>query len=218
MIQKQIVSLLGILAFTLFGTSSAMAADAANGFYIGGNVGQSRAKIDTANIDATVLAAGFTTSATSANETDVGFKIFGGYRFHPNFAVEAGYFNLGKFGFTTVTTPAATITGTAKNDNGFNIDIVGIAPLNDAFSLFARVGVQTSQTSLTATGTGGGITVAASSSQTSTSYKAGLGAQYDFTKSIGARAEWERYRLPGGAAGSNKADVDLFSLGMVVRF
>jgi OmpA-OmpF porin, OOP family len=210
------------LAIAALGVSSANAADAnVTGFYVGGNVGSSNVKIDTAGINAAVIAlTGVSSAVTTAKENDVGFKLFGGYRFHPNFAVEAGYFNLGKFSSTTVTTgPAATGTASIKNDNGFNVDLVGIAPINEAFSLFARAGVQTSKTAIDAVVTiPGRGTFPASFSETSTSYKAGLGAQYDFTKSIGARAEWERYRVPGGVSGSSKADVDLFSLGLIVRF
>jgi OmpA-OmpF porin, OOP family len=219
-LKKRLTIIGGAFAITAFSISATMAADTSSGFYIGGNAGQSRAKIDTAGINAAVLATGrVASSATTSDENDTGFKLFGGYRFHPNFAVEAGYFNLGKFGFSTVTTgPAATLAGSAKNDNGFNIDLVGIAPINDVFSLFARVGVQVSKTSISVVGIGPGGTAAVSSDETGTSYKAGLGAQYDFTKSIGARAEWERYRIPGGTSGSGKADIDLFSLGLVVRF
>ena len=214
--QKHFVSLLGLLAIAAVGMPSAMAADTVTGFYIGGNVGQSRAKIDTAATDAAVLATGLVaTSATTARETDTGFKLFAGYRFHPNFAVEGGYFNLGKFTTTTVTTgPALTIAGEIKNDNGFNLDLVGIAPFNDSFSGFARVGLQTSKTTQSAAAGG----VALSTNETKTSYKAGLGLQYDFTKNIGARLEWERYRVPNGDGTGAKADVDLFSLGLVVRF
>ena len=218
--QGRILLPLWLLTAIPWGSSPAMAADAGMGWYGGANVGQSRMKVDTTGIDTAVMATGLVaTSATTASENDVGFKLFGGYRFHPNFAVEAGYFNLGKVGFTTITTgPAATIGGEAKNENGFNIDLVGIAPLSDVFSLFARVGVQTSKTSITAAGIGPGGTSAVSSSETSASYKAGVGAQYEFTKNIGGRLEWERYHVPGGAAGIDKFDVDSFSLGMVVRF
>ncbi len=193
----------------------ALAADTGTGFYLGGNVGQSRAKIDTGAISAGCVAAGFATCATSADEEDVGFKLFAGYRFHPNFAVEGGYFNLGKFNFTTVTTgPAATVAGEAKNDNGFNLDLVGIVPFDPSFSGFARVGAQTSKTTVSLAVPG----FAFSNSETKTSWKAGLGLQYDFTKDIGARLEWERYRVPNGDGTGGKADVDLFSLGLVVRF
>lgn len=213
--KKYFVSLAGLLALIAAGVSSALAADTGTGFYLGGNVGQSRAKIDTAGINAACVAGGFATCATTADEHDVGFKLFAGYRFHPNFAVEGGYFNLGKFNFTTVTTgPAATVTGDAKNDNGFNLDLVGIVPFDSSFSGFARVGVQTSKTTVSLAVPG----FAVSTSESKTNWKAGLGLQYDFTKDIGARLEWERYRIPNGDGTGGRADVDLFSLGLVVRF
>lgn len=209
------LSVLVILPVAFGGTLPALAADTGTGFYLGGNVGQSRAKIDTAGIDAGIIALGAATSATSADEEDVGFKLFAGYRFHPNFAVEGGYFNLGKFNTTTVTTgPPLTIAGEAKNDNGFNLDLVGIVPFDDSFSGFARVGVQTSKTTVS----GAAVGVAVSTSESKTSYKAGLGLQYNFTKNVGARLEWERYRVPDGDGTGGQSDVDLFSLGLVVRF
>jgi OOP family OmpA-OmpF porin len=124
-----IASLATAIASTLLFTPSSMAADPSIGWYVGGNVGQSRANIDDGGINATVLSAGFTSASTTKDETDTGFKVFAGFRFMPNFAIEAGYFNLGKVNFTTVTTPAATISGEAKSDNGFNLDLVGILPV-----------------------------------------------------------------------------------------
>ena len=218
---KMKLTALAIFAATYCGTTPTLAADnASTGFYIGGNGGQSRASIDTGSIDAAILATGLVaTSNTTAKEHDVGFKLFGGYRFHTNFAVEAGYFNLGKFTFTTVTTgPAATLSGEAKNNNGFFLDLVGIIPFNDAFSGFARVGAQSSQTTLSVVGIGPGGTAAISTSETKTSWKGGVGVQYDFTKNVGIRAEWERYHVPNGDGTGGKADVDLFSGGLVVRF
>ena len=217
---KHFVSLLGLLAIAVVGMPSAIAADTSSGFYVGGNVGQSRVKIDTGAIDAAILSTGLVaTSATTAQETDIGLKLFAGYRFHPNFAVEGDYFNLGVFTTTTVTTgPAVTLSGTAKNENGFNLDLVGIVPFNDSFSGFARLGVQNSETKISLVGVGPGGTAAFSTSESKTNWKAGLGLQYYFTKSIGARAEWERYRVPNGDGTGGTADVDLFSLGLVVRF
>lgn len=208
-----------ICAVTLLACGSANAAEPVTGFYVGGNAGQSRANINTGGISAAVLSTGLVAAAgTTADETDTGFKLFGGYRFHPNFAVEAGYFKLGTFGFTTATVgPAATVAGSAENSSGFNIDLVVIAPINEAFSLFGRVGAQTSKTTISLAGVGAGGAAAISSSQTGSNYKAGVGMQYDFAK-IGLRAEWERYRIPGGSSGSSNADVDLFSLGVLYRF
>ena len=54
------------------------------------------------------------TSAFSRDESGQGFKVFGGYQINRNFALEGGYFNLGKFGFTLTTVPAGTLSGSIK--------------------------------------------------------------------------------------------------------
>src|SRR5205085_12419688 len=68
------------------------------------------------------------------------------YKFNRNFAVEGGYFNLGKFGFTAHTSPAGTLEGSAKFQ-GANVDAVGILPLGGNFSAFARAGRSEEHTS-----------------------------------------------------------------------
>jgi len=203
-------------AVMLLASSAANAYDPDTNFYMGGNVGASKVNLDTGAVSTSLIAVGkFTSAATTADQYDTGFKVFGGYRFHPNFAVEVGYFNLGRINFTSVTTgPASTVVGSAKNNDGFNVDLVGILPVKDAFSVFGRVGVQTSKTSISAPVRG----VNFSSSETNTDYKAGLGLQYDFFKEVGARLEWEHFRVPGGFSLIGKQNVDLFSLGVVIRF
>ena len=42
---------------------------------------------------------------------DTAYKVFGGYQLTPHFALEAGYFNLGKQGFKTTTTPSGFLDG-----------------------------------------------------------------------------------------------------------
>ncbi len=53
-------------------------------------------------------------------------------------------------------------------------------------------------------------------SKRETNYKFGVGIQYNFTESLGMRAEAERYRI--NDAVGNRGDIDLFSLGLVYRF
>lgn len=48
----------------------------------------------------------YTSSAniyTSDDDRDHGYKLFDGYQFNPNFALESGYFDLGDFNFTAHT-------------------------------------------------------------------------------------------------------------------
>ena len=60
-------------------------------WYIGGNIGQSRARIDDASIMSKLPGA----ASISDDNTDIAYKLFGGYQLHKNFAFEGGYFQSG---------------------------------------------------------------------------------------------------------------------------
>jgi OOP family OmpA-OmpF porin len=108
--------------------------------------------------------------------------------------------------------------GSLKSRSGWNLDAVGTLPLfDDKFMLLARVGVQTSKTSDLFNGTGAAAPLTnPSPSKNQVSYKYGAGAEYDFTKNIGVRAEWERYRVSDGI--SDKINVNLISASLLYRF
>ena len=186
------------------------------GYSYGGlSIGQSRAKIDEARITASLLGAGLSTSAMSRDESGQGFKVFGGYQFNRNFALEAGYFNLGKFGFTSTTVPAGTLSGGIKLQ-GLNLDLVGTLPLTERLSAIARVGGQYASTRDTFTG-GGAVTVLnPNPSARSFNAKVGAGLQYEFSRSFLMRAEAERYRI--NDAVGNRGDVNMYSLSLVFPF
>ena len=57
-----------------------------------------------------------------------------------------------------------------------------------------------------------------SAKATETDLKLGLGLQYDFTKNVGARLEWEHFRNVGDRNTTGEGDVNLYSLGIVVKF
>ena len=186
------------------------------GYSYGGlSIGQSRAKIDEARITAGLLGSGLSTSAFSRDESGQGFKVFGGYQFNRNFAVEAGYFNLGKFGFTSTTVPAGTLSGSIKLQ-GLNLDLVGTLPLTQRLSAIARVGGQYAQARDTFRG-GGAVTVLnPNPSERSFNAKVGAGLQYEFSPSFLMRAEAERYRI--NDAVGNRGDVNMYSLSLVFPF
>jgi len=184
-------------------------------WYGGLNLGQGRAKIDDAGITRDLLGAGFTTTSISNDDHHFGYKIFGGYKFNQNFALEGGYFDLGRFGFTATTLPAGTLTGETRV-KGLNVDAVGMLPFTENFSGFARFGIDYTQAKDTFSSTGLINVVEPNPSKNQLSYKFGLGLQYDFTNRFGGRLELERYRV--NPAVGPKGDIDLLSLGMVVRF
>jgi OOP family OmpA-OmpF porin len=207
---------LGLAALAAIASPFAVAAD--SGWYGGISIGQSRAKIADDRIRNQLLGSGLTMTSIDDDNRDTGYKLFGGYKFDRNFAVEGGYFNLGKFGFTANTTPAGSLTGTAKFQ-GLNLDAVGILPFTEKFSGFARAGLIYTEAKDTFTGTGGAVGIAASNPNPKKSegnYKFGFGVQYDFTDSLGLRGEWERYRV--NDAVGNKGDIDMLLIGLVYTF
>jgi OOP family OmpA-OmpF porin len=186
------------------------------GWYGGINVGQSRAKIDDARITSGLLGSGFTVTSITDDDRDTGYKLFGGYRFNRNFALEGGYFDLGTlFSFRATTAPAGTLSGEIKV-KGVNLDLVGILPITERFSAFGRAGANYAEARDSFTGTGAVNVVNPSPKERDTNYKFGVGLQYNFTESFGMRAEAERYRI--NDAVGNRGDVDLVSVGLVYRF
>ena len=185
-------------------------------YYYGGlSIGQSRAKIDEARITASLLGSGLTTTSMARDESDTAFKLFGGYQFNRNFALEAGYFNLGKFGFTSTTVPTGTLDGRIKLQ-GVNLDLVGTLPLTERLSAIGRVGAQYARASDTFRGSGAVQVLNPDPSAKGTHYKAGVGLQYELSPSLLVRAEAERYRI--NDAVGNRGDVNLYSVSLVFPF
>lgn len=197
--------------------SSQLAVAANTGWYGGASAGRSKAKIDNGKINNVLRSAGFATATTTArDERHTGYKLYGGYQINKNFALEGGYFDLGRFGFTSTTTvPGGTLTGHIKI-KGVNLDAVGTLPITGKFSALGRLGVQYAEAKDSVSGTGGVVVLKSDPSKRETNYKLGWGIQYDLTQSIGLRGEMERYRI--NDAVSNRENLDFYSAGMVVKW
>jgi OOP family OmpA-OmpF porin len=107
------------------------------------------------------------------------------------------------------------LDGTIKIQ-GLNLDVVGIAPLTQKFSAFARVGLTYIEVKDSFRGTGGVVVTDSNPKKREANWKVGAGLQYDFTRSLGLRTEWERYRVDDGIG--NNGDVDMISVGLVYYF
>ena len=207
------VGALGLAAIAL--TLSPIAGAIESGWYAGAGIGQSGADIDDQRITRSLLGSGFATSSMKEDERSVAGKIFGGYQFNRYVALEGGYFNLGKFGYTTSTSPAGSLSGDIKLQ-GLNLDVVGILPLTDKFSAFGRVGVIHAQARDNFSSTGLVNRPPSSARQNDTGYKFGAGVQYAFTDRLSVRGEVERYRVDDAIG--NKGDIDMATVGLIYRF
>jgi OOP family OmpA-OmpF porin len=182
-------------------------------WYIGASVGQADYDISESDFDAAFAASGFT-SNTDIDDDDTGYKAFVGWQFHKNFAAELGYVDLGDFDIdTNITAPtAATFNGDAEVD-GFSLSLVGNYPVTEKFSVIGRIGAYFWDVDADGSATIGATTVNLGGSDDGTDINFGLGAQYDFNKTIGVRAEYEVYTDVG-----DEDDIDFLSAGIVVRF
>jgi OOP family OmpA-OmpF porin len=205
------VATLSLAGLAALNSPITIAAD--KGWYGGISIGQSRANIADQRISDQLAGQGLTMTSIDDDDRDIGFKLFAGRKFNKHFAVEAGYYNLGKLGFTANTTPAGSLTGSAKFQ-GLNLDAVGILPLTEKFSLLGRVGYAYTEAKDTFTRTGAVPVLSDPDPKKSQgNYKYGAGVQYDFTPKLGLRGEWERYRV--NDAVGNKGDIDMLLIGLV---
>ncbi|MEO6017250.1 MAG: outer membrane beta-barrel protein [Polaromonas sp.] len=211
---KRQLSLLALAGFAAACSTSVIAQDAP-GWYVGGSLGATRADFNNDAINSSLVGKGFPITSTTTDNKDSGGKIFGGYQFTPNFALEGGYFDLGRYSYST-TTPTGTFSGNTKV-NGLNLDLVGTAPLSDKFSVIGRIGAayERSRGSFASTGL---VPVNTSSTSTnSTNLKIGLGIQYAISEALSLRAEIERYFRVRDPI-RNRANIDMASIGLVYRF
>ena len=209
----QVLGLIGLA--TLAATAGAGTTEDDDGWYVGANLGDSQAKIDNDRIAASLLAQGITLTGIKDDERHLGFKLFGGYQFNRYVALEGGYFDLGRFGFSATTLPPGTLAGNTKLQ-GTNFDLVGLLPFTEKFSAFARAGFDYSWTRDQFAASGAVVVPDPKRSDHSSHYKFGVGLQYAITPSWGLRAEAERYRVDDAVG--NRGDIDLFSVGVLYRF
>jgi OOP family OmpA-OmpF porin len=214
---KRIIKTAGSMTLVAWAVmSSAYAATDEAFWFVGGNYGRSSAKIDQSAIMSQLNGSGLGTSLFNADVRSSAFKLLGGYQFNKNFALEGGYYDLGKFGYTATTSPSGSLTGDIKL-RGLNLDAVGMLPINDKFSALGRLGLIYTEAKDNFASSGAVATpTTPSPSKNAINFKAGVGLQYNLTESLGLRAEAERYRIDD-AVGS-QGDVNMYSLGLVYQF
>lgn len=213
------------LVFMFAAVPGAFAADE-KGWYLGAGYGQSETDIDEAKTSRSYATGGYTSASTTADEKDTGWKLFGGYQFTRNWAVELAYVDLGKVSQDTSATSGA---GTDKyrdegTSKGWSIAGVGTVMVSDSFGVFGKLGafrwdVDTKCSFTPISGGGTGCAAPANRSASGTDLTYGLGLKYNLTKQTSLRVEWEQFKDVGnasttGSSGTGQADVSLISIGI----
>ena len=206
---------LGLAALALFAAPAALAQS--GGWYGGASIGRTAATIDDDGIASGLAGQGLVMTSIEDRDRDTGYMLFGGYQFTPHIGVEAGFFDLGRFGYSATTLPLGTRDGNMRA-RGMNLDLVGTVPLVGKLSALGRVGVTSirAKDSFSATGAASVPYGNPNPSERSTNLKVGVGLAYAFSEALSLRGEIERYRLKDGVG--NRGHVDMASVGLVYRF
>lgn len=135
------------------------------------------------------------TGVANCDEKDAAWRLLAGYQFTPHFAAELGYHNFGE----------ASAPGASIKANAWEGVVVGSFPIGPV-SLYGKLGFFRGELD------GLGIT------ETNQDVTYGVGVQYNFSRQVGVRGEWQRYNNLGGGRFGSETDVDVLSVGVVYRF
>ena len=210
-----------------FAQSKAPAQEQA-GVYIGGSAGQSSTSFDSNDFGRST-----TGVDVSFDKTYPSWKLFVGYNFNRNWAIEGGYSDLGKpvvrYAGTGVLAPAG-LTGqaTLKNTSWFFAG-KGTLPITDAFGLFAKLGVTRNNSDLAGSIdvanaavrtalVNAGFPLSISKSENRTGLLAGVGVEYSLQRNFRIRAEYEDYGKFGNENDTGRTKTNAWSIGMTYAF
>ena len=180
------LGLSGLVALALLAATAAQA-DSQPGFYAGAGIGSTKVGDD---------------NISGIDDSDTGFKIFGGYNFTENWAAEVSYFDFGKASAEAGTSSASV------GVTGLSASAVGRLPVNDMFSVYAKLGFASYDVDLDFNNVPGFGSGHMSDSDSDLIY--GVGGALSFGGNFEARLEYEALNVD--------ADVNMISISGLFRF
>ncbi len=186
----------GFLSIVLLSalTTTAMA----DGFYGALDIGRSTNKDS---------CAGAAAVGVSCTDSGTAFRIGGGYQFTPMWGVEVDY------GVLASSKASLGALNSELKPKSLQVAATGKFPIANEFSVIGRVGIARNSTDFSSN------TGAAAQSSTSTKVAYGIGVQYDFSKSMGVRAQYENLgEISDPTATSTTYKVSMISAGLVFSF
>jgi OmpA-OmpF porin, OOP family len=190
---------------------------AAGPWYVYGAVGMDKFEVNKGEIDDELAAITGVRPSSSLDDKDTMIAFQVGYKVNRNFALEAGYYDLGKATYRATFPGAVTATEDVMA-TGWGLSAVGILPMADKFSLFARLGMIDGKIEETARVSGPGGSASASATATKWKPMYGIGAMYDFTDAVTVRAEYQKFSKLGDENTTGEGDVTGFTLGLMFHF
>ncbi|MCE0734135.1 porin family protein [Halomonas sp. G15] len=175
------------------------------GPYVGAGLGYTKMDNDTLDL--------LDSAGANTDDSDTGYKLFVGYQFNPNFAVEASYLDFGDFEANGVLNgdPADA----KLSAEGFGFALVGKLPIQNGFSVYGKLGMVAWDGDISAN-----LTDAnnqrwnLSGSEDGTDPFYGIGAEYEVERIL-MRAEFERYDI---SESGEDFEIDMISASIGYRF
>jgi len=153
------------------------------GIYLGAGLGKSKALQVCTN------------ATGGCDETETSLRLFGGYQFHRNIAVEGGYQYFGTY----------SRGSSGLVSNALDVVAVGSWPITKELSVYGKLGGYLARTS------------SAPASEDNSGLVYGLGGEWALSKDWSVRGEWQRYDNVGGGGLGFKTDIDVLSAAIVYR-
>ncbi len=232
-----------LAAFTLgLASQVASAQESNNYYYLGVGLGPSAIGFNSDDFGTQSVA-----SIKSTATSDTGYKLFGGYNFNENWAIEAGYANLGRFAYKwTASTDALYFNNIYTFDYkaaSWFTAVKGALPVTGQLKAFGKLGVTVNKSQDTYTHDTSrnmpiglpaclpGIGVCYPNYSTSaTDFKSGshsktradaligVGIEYRALKNASIRFEYEDFGNFGNRDNTGRAKLSIWSLGVVYTF
>lgn len=176
---------------------------AAEGLYIGFNLGQASTDVSLSDIDDGSFTSG------SVEDSDTSISIMIGKKFTPNFAVEGGYIDLGELSIDAVSDGsvfwAAGPVSAKLEATGFFIGAKGLMPLNKTSSLYGKAGLLRWDIDLALSDSAGGISFSDSGSD----IYFGFGVSFAINDSVSLGVDYTSYDIDGDDTGVISVGVQL---------
>ena len=189
--------------------------DPNKGPYIGVGFGQSSTDADL-RMGGLLRSQGLPVIGENTDDSDIGYKVYAGYQFNPNFAIEASYLNFGDYesnAQSVVQGQPVAISADLSID-GFGFALVGKLPIQKGFNVYGKLGMVAWDADIdvkTDTLIGD---VSVSDGEDGTDPFYGIGAEYQINQLV-LRTEYERYEL---SEDGEDFEIDLISASIGYRF
>lgn len=150
--------------------------------------------------------------ACDGDDSDTAAGAFVGYSFNENFALEAGYMDLGNIDSLVGDCERQQDVAADPSADGATLSAVARAPIGDKFSVYGKFGAFFWNMDRDAVG---GLP---SASDDGVSPLAGVGLGYSFTERVEGRLEYDRFFDVGEQDTTGQTDIDALTVGVAFRF